>query len=190
MKKSQQTSKLHVWLLVSLLCLTTKDMTNIQQEIWKDIVGFEGLYQASTQGQIRSLKYSKIRTLKPGKDRSGYLFVILYNSEKKKFHKNIHRIIMMTFEGKSDLIVDHINGDKKDNRLTNLRYCSFRDNLTFSNVKRKRYSSYAGVSRNKNDRKKAWYAQIVINGKNKYLGAFHTELEAHNRYKEEADNIL
>ena len=48
------------------------------EEIWKDIAGWEGLYQVSTCGRVKSLKYGKERILKHSKNSSGYLTVSLY----------------------------------------------------------------------------------------------------------------
>ena len=47
------------------------------KEVWKDIQGYEGLYEVSNMGRIRSLKFGKIKYLKPSKDRDGYYHVIL-----------------------------------------------------------------------------------------------------------------
>lgn len=57
------------------------------QEIWKDIKGYEGLYQVSNLGRVKGLKRNKI--LKPGKDKDGYLYVTLYNMYKLKGKKSI-----------------------------------------------------------------------------------------------------
>ena len=68
-------------------------------EIWKDITGYEGLYQVSNLGRVKSLSYRGSRRekmLKPLKNREGYLFVILYkNSEVKHF--TIHRLVANAF---------------------------------------------------------------------------------------------
>ena len=87
------------------------------QPILKDIPGFEGKYQASTDGRIYSLKTNKF--LKPGDDTYNYNIVSL----DKKSHK-VHRLVASTFlvnDGEKTL-VDHINQNRKDNRVENLRY--------------------------------------------------------------------
>ena len=97
------------------------------KEIWKDIPNYEGLYQVSNLGRVRSL-YNKGRVLKPRKHRNGYQEV---NLSKRKIIKTklIHRLVMLVFIGESDLQVNHINGIKTDNRLENLEYCTSRDNI-------------------------------------------------------------
>jgi len=109
-------------------------------EIWKDIPGYEGLYQASNLGQIRSLnryvdnqqngigqRLVKGRILKPYLAGAGYMYVVISINQKKKKHL-IHRLVMSSFVGESDLTVNHINEIKTDNRLSNLEYCTQMDN--------------------------------------------------------------
>lgn len=87
------------------------------QPVFKGIPGFEDKYQATTDGRIYSLKTNKF--LKPGDDTYGYNIVSL----DKKSHK-VHRLVASTFlvnDGEKTL-VDHINQNRKDNRVENLRY--------------------------------------------------------------------
>ena len=94
---------------------------------WKDIPQFEGIYQASVTGQIRSIK-SK-RELKGTKSKDGYLQLALYKkgSTRKKYY--VHRLIATTFLGDFPLLsVHHINSIRNDNRLENLMWMSVEDN--------------------------------------------------------------
>ena len=98
-------------------------------EIWKDIKGYEGLYQVSNLGRVKSLSiyrknsvceyYSKEKILKPLKDKGGYLNVRLWKNKKGKTIK-IHRLVACNFleniENKRD--VNHINGIKTDIALS------------------------------------------------------------------------
>lgn len=99
--------------------------------IWKDIPGYEGLYQVSNMGQIKSFprtnrSTSKILSTKP-KD-NGYIEVALYKNKKCiKFY--IHRIVLETFIGKSDLECNHKDGIKSHNNIENLEYCTRTENL-------------------------------------------------------------
>lgn len=116
-------------------------------EIWKDIQGFEGLYQASTLGNIRSVdrvitqfghkkhynRRMKGQIIKPKLQNSGYSVVWLSKSGKVSPY-TVHRIIANTFikpiEG-SDY-VNHIDGNKENNKVSNLEWCTLSENITHS----------------------------------------------------------
>jgi hypothetical protein len=89
----------------------------VEQPVFKAIPGFEDKYQATTDGRIYSLKTNKF--LKPGDDTYGYNIVSL----DKKSHK-VHRLVASTFlvNDTNKTLVDHINQNRKDNRVENLRY--------------------------------------------------------------------
>lgn len=94
----------------------------------------------------------------------------------------MHRIITSAPAGKQ---VDHINGNTLDNRASNLRVCTLRENQ--QNRKSHRNGKLVGcwfdICR------KAWKSGIRIDGKFKHLGYFKTEFEAHERYMEEYKKI-
>jgi len=102
------------------------------EEIWKEIVGLEGLYQVSTYGRVKSLKYGKERILKQSKSSRGYLIVCL-SIEGKIFNKFVHRLVAITFipnpENKGD--VNHIDEDKTNNRLENLNWMTAKENSNY-----------------------------------------------------------
>lgn len=118
-------------------------------EIWKDIKGYEGEYQVSNEGRVRSLDRIVTRNtrwgtpasykfeghiLKGGVFSNGYLFCCLGRKSKNYL---IHRLVADAFLEKEDGkdCVDHINGDRSDNRLENLRYCTHKENSNFEIAK-------------------------------------------------------
>lgn len=164
----------------------------IYMEIWKDVVGYENAYQISNYGNVKSLNYNrtnKEKILKPKLDK-GYLRVVLSKHGVVKT-KTIHQLVAESFLGHkpnkySGLIVDHINNIKTDNRVNNLQLTTQRNNVTKS-VKNAT-SQYAGVCWDKRILK--WQSTIYINGRNKHLGLFTNELDAHNAYQKALSTIL
>lgn len=99
------------------------------KEIWKDIPEYEGYYKVSDLGRVKRLPGAYVpngRILKPQK-RNGYLSVSLSKNKKAKTH-NIHRLVAKAFLGDSNLTVNHKDGNKHNNKLTNLEYCTAREN--------------------------------------------------------------
>ena len=103
--------------------------------MWKDIVGYENQYQVNELGQIRTLKDSPI--LKRGtvmrsqvSKRNGYVYQTLYSNGKQKLVR-VHRIVAEAFIPNPDKLpqVNHINGIKTDNRVTNLEWCTQEHNM-------------------------------------------------------------
>ncbi len=97
--------------------------TEINEE-WRAIPGYEGLYEVSNSGSVRSVK--RLMALSPAR---GYLTVELWkNKEGRRF--TVHRLVMMAFTGPrpDGLQINHLNGVKTDNRWVNLEYCTASEN--------------------------------------------------------------
>jgi hypothetical protein len=173
------------------------------QEIFKDIPGYEGLYQVSNFGNVKGLKRSvkrgnfdlkiKETLLKNRNDKDGYQIVNLSIENSKKTFR-VHRLVMFVFKGFSlsyksqldtSLVIDHIDNDKKNNHLDNLQVISQRENTTKDKINGT--SKYVGVTWNKKD--KRWKSCIRINGKQKYLGYFTDELKASEAYQKELKKL-
>lgn len=165
------------------------------KEIWKDIPGFEGYYQASNLGRIKSLArswvggYGAIRSkpeteLKSSPNSSGYLQVVLSKNGKPKTIK-VHQLVAMAFLGHQrcgyEIIVDHKNNNHLDNRVENLQLITVRENVSKDNFRRKLSSRYIGVYWYKAYKK--WKSCIRVNGKYKHLGYFDNEYDAHLAYQ-------
>lgn len=103
------------------------------EEIWKDVSGYEGLYQVSNLGNVKSLprKGTKGGLIKPAIKRGGYYGVALTKNGKTKWFR-VSRLVLENFEpnpNSEDLIVDHINRDRLDNRLENLQWLTQTENV-------------------------------------------------------------
>lgn len=101
-------------------------------EEFRDIIGYEGLYQVSNLGRVKSLRRNKF--LSPSKEH-GYLKTSLCKDGKQRKFA-IHQLIAMAFLGHvpcgHKLVVDHINDDKLDNRLENLQVITNKENIVKS----------------------------------------------------------
>ena len=116
-----------------------KFLNDMSEEIWKDIKGFEGIYQVSNLGRVKSLERSdaigrnlKERILKPQLNHTGYYQVGLWKQSIVK-HYMVHRLVWEAFNGQipEDLQVNHINEVKTDNRLENLNLMTCKENINY-----------------------------------------------------------
>lgn len=110
------------------------------EEIWKNIAGYEGLYEVSNLGRVKSLNYKrtgKERILRPGLYNCGYLYVTLSKNGKQKKYR-IHRLVGSAFiENPENLPeVNHKNQVKTDNSASNLEWCSTKYNIRYSQSKK------------------------------------------------------
>ncbi len=156
------------------------------QEDFKDIPCYDGLYQVSNKGNVKSLNYNrtqKYRNLKLTKDsKTGYLVCCLYKNKKsKKFA--VHQIVAMAFLNHEPnglkLVVNHKNFIRTDNRLENLEIVTARENTNQKHLPS--ISNYTGVFFNKKTKK--WFSGLTLNSKNLHLGSFESEHEASEYYK-------
>ena len=149
-------------------------------EKWKDIKGYEGSYQVSDLGRVKSIKFNKEKMLSKTKLSNGYLRVSLCKDGKSKT-KTIHSLVAESFlnhKSNMNIVVDHINNVKTDNNLSNLQIISQRVNS--SKDRKNKYSNYIGVTWHKND--KRWQSSIVVDGNQIYLGYFQSEHRASIAY--------
>ena len=114
----------------------------MEEEIWKDIVGYEGLYQVSNTGKIKSLNYNhtgREKILKQRLFNRGYLYVGLWKNGKQKYF-SVHRLEYEAFYGEipKGMQVNHINEIKTDNRLENLNLMTPKENTNWGTAIQRR----------------------------------------------------
>lgn len=96
--------------------------------IWKDIPGYEGIYQVSDCGKVKSLRFGKEKILKY-KLLKGYERYSLYKDGVEKFFL-AHRLVIYAFDHiDENLTVNHIDEDKRNNHISNLEYCTLGENV-------------------------------------------------------------
>lgn len=96
-------------------------------ETWRDVPGYEGLYQVSDQGRVKNARSGHIR--KPREKWDGYLQVNLSRNNRAQ-SMAVHRLVALAFlpNPESKPQINHINGKKTDNRAENLEWCTGSEN--------------------------------------------------------------
>ena len=170
-----------------------KNKVSMGKEIWKPVVGYESIYEVSSNGRVRSLdRYVKNpihgKILVKGREMSigrsvGYPSVNI-SKEGKHRHIKVHVLIAQAFlnhkpNGDNTIVVDHIDNNKQNNELSNLQLITNRKNST-KDRNNKKYSKHPGVTFSLGNMK--WKSTIIIKGTTVYLGYFLREEEAAKSY--------
>lgn len=113
----------------------------MENEIWKSIPGYEGRYEVSSAGRVRSVdrvvvNYVKGKLLADSRDLDGYIQTGLSDLNGKVKNKKRHRIVVEAFLGSipAGRQINHKNGIKDDNRIENLEICTPKENIIHSRV--------------------------------------------------------
>ena len=158
---------------------------NKMEEIYKVIEGFEN-YSVSNLGNVKNNTTNKI--LKPYPDSGGYYQVGLSKTNKKTCFL-LHRLVGLQFLDSTDekLEVDHIDNDRSNNKLINLRWATRSQNNYNRAIQKNNTSGTKGISFNKNKNK--WEAYIRIDGIKITLGKFTDKQDAINARVQKANEI-
>ncbi len=168
-------------------------------EQWKPILGYEGIYEISDLGRLKSLEktvrngrgYKTLKEviLKQGTSIGGYKQNNLWVKRKPKTF-NIHKLVAVAFlnhiPNGHELVVNHKDFNKENNKSNNLEIVTPRQNTNRKHVKSS--SKYTGVHWSKYKNK--WESSIRINNKGRYLGAFIEEIDAHKAYQKALKEII
>ena len=163
------------------------------KEIWKAVLGYEGYYEVSNMGNVKSLgrfietrllnvREYKVKILKPNLGSAGYLsFTLCKNGVCKRY--DVHRLTAEAFVSnfnETSKVVDHINRNKTDNNALNLRMVTRSQNA--KNTGKKPKGVYQIGSK--------WEARVTLNQKVFYLGLYLTKKEARNAYLKKATELF
>ena len=171
----------------------------IKEEIWKDVKGYEGLYQVSNLGRVKSLNKKsrhstgsfrniKSRILKKGV--GNYYYQVSLSKDGEAKTRTIHQLVAEAFLSHKpcgyNLVVNHIDFNKLNNNVDNLEIVTHRENTNQKHLKSS--SKYIGVSRLKNTNN--YQSCIIFKTKKKiHLGTFSNELEASLIYQKALINL-
>jgi hypothetical protein len=166
-------------------------------EEWRDVPNYEGLYQVSNLGNVKSLSRTdkrgtkrKEKLMKTPLNVQGYKSLNLYG-DGIRVNVKVHQLVASAFlgyirDGFTTNIVDHIDNDKTNNRLDNLQLVTPRFNAS-KDVMNKT-SKYTGVCYISN--RKKWQSQIKHEGRTIFLGYYDCEENAKDAYNTKLEEIL
>ena len=154
-------------------------------EIWRDVLGYEHAYQISNLGRVKSKK----RTSKSYKDgrsdghaitekirkpstKNGYYFLWLYNKDGSRRMEYVHRLVAIAFLEKTNLIIDHIDRDRKNNLVSNLRWTT-----QCVNIRNKPQGKGFYYCK----KRKKYYVRITVNKIQYIIASCDTEVEAQEK---------
>lgn len=168
------------------------------QEIWENIKGYEGFYEASNLGNIKSLERKvwtvrnkcfsilKEKILKQTLDKVGYLTVNLHKNGKSKAIR-VHLLVWDAFgdspRNGRELQVDHIDNNKIHNSIENLQILTSRQNTVKYHLSVKKNGLPTGVYKKNTAVKKKYYSIIRLEGRLNHLGYFLTKSGADLAYQ-------
>lgn len=142
-------------------------------EVWKDIQGYEGVYQVSNMGRVKSLKFGKERIMKPRKDKDGY-YQLGLSKNGKTIHFRVHRLVAITFLPNLNNypIINHKDENPSNNKVSNLEWCTHQYNNNYGSAIKKRITK-----ENIEKCAKAHQKPIACYNKNGDLVALYTSIK-------------
>lgn len=154
---------------------------NTNEEVWKDIKGYEGLYMVSSFGNVKSLNYRRsgiAKNLKLKNTTNGYKAVILAKEGKHK-DRMVHRLVAEAFipNPKNLPQVNHKDEDKHNNRVENLEWCTAKYNSNYGTGKERMAKSLTGKKHTDEHRKarSEWMTSLRVGEKHPMFGKEHSK---------------
>lgn len=150
-------------------------------EVWKDITEFQGMYQVSSLGRIKSFRGKTERILQLTISKRGYYVVGLWRNQKNRLC-TIHRLVALHFIDNpgNKREVNHIDSNKLNNSVSNLEWATPKENSyhAINSEKSRKFFHKRGAYKSGN----SWSSQIRLDNKFFYLGSFKTKDDAQQAY--------
>ena len=107
---------------------------NLPHEIWRNVVGYEGLYQVSSFGRVKSFYGIGERLLTPSANKSGYQYTVLTDKNKIRNSCKVHTLVARTFlpNPENKPVVHHRDSNRANNRVSNLEWVTHRENTAYA----------------------------------------------------------
>lgn len=167
-------------------------------EQWRPVRGYQGFYEVSDLGRVRSVdrvvgqrpngpRLVRGRVLSPATDSGGYQGVALckYGTQRTE---RVHRLVIEAFAGAAPgMVTDHINGDRTDNRLANLRAATSSQNGMNKGLLAHSTTGFKGVTFYHRDRN--WRAYIKVDRRQRHLGYYADAESAARAYDDAAREL-
>ena len=161
----------------------------LPKQIWKDIPGYEGLYEVSNTGRVRSLNYNgtgKTKVMKLSTNKLGYKKVGLCKDGKRKVYF-IHRLVALAFipNPNNYPIINHKDENPSNNAVWNLEWCTQKYNINYGNCRKKISEAIKGKKHSEETKRKISEA---MKGKNLTI-RLHINTQHQTRMKEQLEKI-
>lgn len=154
-------------------------------EEFRDVKGYEGRYQVSNLGNVRSFVRSKEgHLIRASPMKNGYYRVTMHKKT-KKIHQLVAEAFLNHIPCGMKYVVDHIDNDKSNNNVSNLQIITNRENVVKDSCRGR--SDFVGVTWSSPHQK--WRARIHTEGVRVHLGLFSSETDASDAYKEALTKI-
>lgn len=117
------------------------EKVNPSKELWKDVTGYENKYQISNFGRLRN----NVKIMKTMVATNGYLIACLWKNNKQKKYV-VHQLVAKAFIDNPNNYkeINHIDENKKNNRMENLEWCSHKYNMNYGGIKSKISKAHSG----------------------------------------------
>lgn len=107
---------------------------NLLHELWRDVIGYEGFYQVSNFGRVKSFYRIGERLLTPSANKSGYQYVVLTDKNKIRKSCKVHTLVARAFipNPENKPVVHHRDSNRANNRVSNLEWVTHRENTAYA----------------------------------------------------------